>query len=121
MTQRIARILIRLHSRSWRERYGAECRALLLDLPAKPDVIVDCIGHALVSRLSKYSDCVLPAVAFVALLMFVGVTVHRPGDVRSNNTSGAVFHSPEAFLHNVRRTMYCYPAFIPQFKRVRCG
>jgi hypothetical protein len=50
MSPRLADLLVRLHARRWRERYGAEFRALLHEVPATPRVVIDALWSAIASR-----------------------------------------------------------------------
>jgi len=121
MNQDLARLLVRLHSRSWRERYGPECEALLLDLPARPHVVVDCVGNALASRSPKYPGIVLPAVAVVALAVFLGVPLHRAGDVRATKAAVSLVKRPGETSNSGSRGPYCYPAGMRFSARVHCA
>jgi hypothetical protein len=50
MKPRLADLLVRLHGRRWRERYGAEFRALLEEIPATPRSVGDALLSAIASR-----------------------------------------------------------------------
>jgi hypothetical protein len=50
MSPRLADLLVRLHGSRWQERYGAEFRALLDDVPATPRVVFDAFRSAVISR-----------------------------------------------------------------------
>jgi hypothetical protein len=117
----VAKVLVRLHSRSWRARYGVECEALLLDLPARPDVIADCVGNALASRCPKYFGIVVPAISLVALLTFFCIPLHRAGVVRANDAAVSVFKRPDETSNSVRISLYCYPAGARSSVRVHCA
>ncbi len=119
MREDVAGVLIRLHSRAWRERYGAEWRALLLDLPARPDVIADCVGNALASHYPKPNNFgfVQPAIAFGALLLFVGIPLHPAGNARANEVVVSVHKAPATLI--VRRSSFCNPAYVRYSARVR--
>jgi len=67
MNPRLADLLVRLHGRRWRERYGAEFRALLDEVPGTPRVVIDAVWGALASRDTRLALVVGAVASFVAI------------------------------------------------------
>jgi hypothetical protein len=66
------RRLVRLYPRPWRERYGAELRALLEQTPATAGAVLDLLRGAAVARLTcprRFSPGRLVAFAVLGLLV----------------------------------------------------
>lgn len=70
MTARVARVLTRLYSSSWRTRYGSEFEAMLQTFPATPRVVIDMLPGALWSWRNTPAMTV-----FVALALVVAASV----------------------------------------------
>jgi hypothetical protein len=76
------RLLLALHPRSWRARYGDELRALLETTPRTPGVVVDVLRNAgrQHARVHRGRVQVLAAVALSALVevaaVHAGLTVN---------------------------------------------
>lgn len=92
----VARVLTRLHSRTWRARYGEEFEALLLELPPNPPVLFDTAESIVASQRPS-------AVAFataIALLLAVGDGRQLPASIAAQrtvvhrNVSHAALHEP---------------------------
>jgi hypothetical protein len=73
MSGALAGLLVRLHDRAWRERFGAECRELLLELPPSPGVLADMALSVAVSRRLILLHSATAAV--IALLLAVSATL----------------------------------------------
>ncbi len=95
MSGTLAGLLVRLHDRTWRERFGDECRALLEELPPSASVVADMAGSALVSRRALLVRGVKTAVVAVLLAVSATVALERDG-----NPSGVTAcHNPAATVH----------------------
>jgi hypothetical protein len=73
MSAALAGLLVRLHDRAWRDRFGAECRELLVELPASPGVLADMALSVAVSRRPILLHSATAAV--IALLLAVSATL----------------------------------------------
>jgi hypothetical protein len=67
MSPQLAEFLVRLHGKRWRERYGTEFTALLVELPATPRTIADALWSALTSRGAEI------AIVFGALIACLAI------------------------------------------------
>jgi hypothetical protein len=67
MSPRLCDLLVRLHARWWRARYGAEFGALLREVPATPRTVLDALWGAVVSRGSQLALAAGALVACVAI------------------------------------------------------
>jgi hypothetical protein len=72
MNSRLADLLVRLHGRQWRERYGAEFRALLEEVPGTPRVVIDALWSAIASRATPLA-LVVGAVASCVAIGYVNL------------------------------------------------
>ena len=73
MSTALARLLVRLHGRAWRDRFGAECRELLVELPPSPRVLADMALSVAVSRRPILLHSATAAV--IALLLAASATL----------------------------------------------
>ena len=68
-------LLVALHPRAWRERYGDEFAALLEDTGVGPRVVVDVVGHALALQARAHLTAVLALLAVVVSVVVEVVAV----------------------------------------------
>lgn len=59
-------LLVALHPKPWRERYGEEFRALLDDTDLTPRTLIDVVTHAATQQVRARFTLVLVALAIVA-------------------------------------------------------
>ncbi|MCQ4085205.1 hypothetical protein NGB36_32765 [Streptomyces sp. RB6PN25] len=67
----LIRLLVALHPKDWRRRYGEEFSALLEDTRPTPSVVVNVAVHATRARVRAHLEGVL-----VAAVLVVSVTCH---------------------------------------------
>ena len=68
-----ADVMVALHDRAWRERFGDECRALLEEMPLTVHVVASMAGSAIASRRSLVLRSV--TTAFIVALLAVSATL----------------------------------------------
>lgn len=87
MNRRLAGVLTTIQPRSWRDRYGEEFVALLLEMPASPLVVADTLKHAIVLR----RRLLLTTVAASALVIGIGLVAghHHPAASRVGESAHA--------------------------------
>ena len=73
MSAGLAAVLVRLHDRAWRDRFGAECHELLVELPSSPSILVDMAVSVAVSRRSFLLQSAMAAA--VALVLALSATL----------------------------------------------
>jgi hypothetical protein len=74
-----AEVIVALHDRAWRERFGDECRALLEELPLSVEVVASMTGSAIVSRRRLLLHGITTAV-IVSLLAFSATLAFQHDD-----------------------------------------
>lgn len=79
MTRPAARFFTRLHSRQWRNHYGDEFEALLLDVPVSASVVVDV---ALSICASRQGEINVAAVVIAIVLVSLMVIPHQHATAR---------------------------------------
>ena len=77
MTQQFARTFTRLYARTWRERYGDEFEAMLREMPATPQLVVDVIFGAIRSRRTTLAALATAVLLIAFLPLSHGKTANR--------------------------------------------